>query len=145
MAGSATAENPAAAVFRKRRRLTGARILSGMQTAWPARCRGYGAVGLAEELGKLFGDGAAEFLGIDDGNRTAIIPRHVVTDADRDQFDRRTGLDLLDDVAQMPLEVIARVDRQGGIVDRRAVGNHHQDLALLRTSEQALVRPIQRL
>src|SRR5580700_305322 len=86
------------------------------------------AMGLAEQLGELFGDGAAEFLGIHDGDRAAIIARDVVADADRDQLDRRAGLDFLDDVAQMTLQVVAGIDRQRGVVDRRAVGNHHQDL-----------------
>ena len=60
-------------------------------------------MGLAEQLGELFGDGAAEFLGIDNGDRAAVVAGDVVADADRDQFDRRTGLDLFDDVAQMAL------------------------------------------
>ena len=62
---------------------------------------------LAEQLGEFFGDGAAELFGVDDGDGAAIVARDVVADADRDQFDRRAGLDFLDDVAQMPLEVIA--------------------------------------
>ena len=68
-----------------------------------------------------------------------------MADADRDQLDRRAGLDLLDDVAQVPLEIVAGIDRQRGIVDRRTVGDHHQNLALLGPAEQALVRPVQRL
>src|SRR3954451_5908372 len=58
IAGSAAAESPAAAVFRKRRRLRGARMLSEMQAARPHGRRG-GAMVPAEELGELFGDGAA--------------------------------------------------------------------------------------
>ena len=46
---------------------------------------------LAEQFGELFGDGAAEFLGIDDGDRAAVVARDVVTDTDRDQLDRRTS------------------------------------------------------
>jgi hypothetical protein len=34
---------------------------------------------------------------------------------------------------------IARVDREGRVVDRGAVGDHHQDAALLGPAEQALV------
>src|SRR4051794_6498505 len=113
----AATETPAAAYFKRRRRPIGVRMLSRMQPARPVMTRGgRRAVGLAEQFGEFLGDGAAEFLGIDDGDRTAVVARDVVTDADRDQFDRRTGLDLLDDVAQMPLEVIARIDRQRGIV-----------------------------
>src|SRR5436189_4845058 len=113
MPGVAAAESPAAAIPRNERRPMDARILSGMQTARPMSS-GRDALGLAEQLGELFGDRATEFLGIDDGDGAAIIAGDVVTDADRDQFDRRAGLDLLDDVAQMPLEVIAGVDRQRG-------------------------------
>src|SRR5215216_3694742 len=146
MAGMAVIESAAAAYFNSWRRAMGGRMRSRVQTARPVMARGgRGAVGLAEQFGEFFGNGAAEFLGIDDGDGTAIVARDVVTDADRDQFDRRTGLDLLDDVAQVPLEIIAGIHRQRGIVDRRAVRNHHQDLALLGPAEQPLVRPVQRL
>ncbi len=100
-----------------------------------------GALGLAEQFGELLGHGAAELLGIDDGDRTAVVARDVVADADGDQFDRRAGLDLLDDAAQVPLEIIAGIDRQRGIVDRRAVRNHHQDLALLGRGRAAAYAP----
>ena len=95
------------------------------------RARLFGGSVFLEQLGELLGHGAAEFLGIDDGDGAAIVARHVMADADGDQFDRRAGLDLLDHPAQMAFEIIAGIDRQRGIVDRRAVGNHHQDLALL--------------
>src|SRR5579883_547975 len=107
-------ESPAADISTKRRRESPVPIYLRMQPAWPARRFGRGGrVRLAEELGELFGDGAAQLLGIDDGDRAAVIARHVVADTDRDQFDRRAGLDLLDDVAQMPLKIIAGIDRQG--------------------------------
>src|SRR6202011_4581900 len=127
--GSAASESPAAAKFRKRRRVLGARMLSRMQSAAAARRGGRRAVGLAEQFGKLLGDGAAELFGVDNRDGAAVVAGDVVADADRDQFDRRAGLDFLDDVAQMALQIIAGIDRQRGIVDRRAVGNHHQDLA----------------
>src|ERR1700730_13296571 len=142
--GIAIVETPAAVNLRRRRRLRRVRMNLRMQSAPGARPGRRGALGLAEQLGELFGDGAAEFLGIDDGDRATIIARDVVTDADRDQFDRRTGLDFLDDVAQMALQVIAGIDRQRRVVDRRAVGNHHQDLALLGAAQQPLMRPVQR-
>src|SRR5580704_11165136 len=144
-AGIASAESPAAVDVRKRRRLTAARITLRMQSAPRAgRPRGR-AMGLAEQLGELLGDGAAEFLGVDNGDRAAIIARDVVADTDRDQLNRRAGLDFLDDVAQMALQIVAGIDRQRGVVDRRAVGNHHQDLALFGAAQQPLVRPVQRL
>ena len=43
--------------------------------------------------------------------------------------------------AQMPFEIVARIDRQGGIVDRRAVGDHHQDLALLGPRGEPAIGP----
>ena len=72
----------------------------------------------------------AELLGIDDGDGAAVIARHVVADADGDQFDRRARFDLLNHPAQVALEIVAGVDRERRVVDRRAVGDHHQDLAL---------------
>ena len=56
-----------------------------------------------------------------------VIARHVMADADGDQLDRRALLDLLDHVAEMPLQIVAAVDRERRVVDRRAVGDHHQD------------------
>jgi hypothetical protein len=84
--GSASATNPAAVAVSKRRRFNRGFMRSGMQP--PPVAGGLRAVGLAEELGELFGDCATELLGIDDGHRAAIVARDVVTDADRDQLDR---------------------------------------------------------
>src|SRR5665213_4273324 len=148
--GTAMIESPATPDIRKRRRVKSLAprndnsICSGMQAA-TAACLGWrSTLGLVEQLGELFGDGAAEFFGIDDGDRTTIIACDIMADADRDQFDRRAGFDFLDNMAQMALQIIAGIDRQRGVVDRRAVGNHHQDLALLGAPEQPLVRPVQR-
>src|SRR5579871_5996020 len=144
--GTAIADRPAA-ILRKRRRerpKSGIDVTeSGMQAAPGCARNRRGAMRLAEEFGKLLGDRATKLLGIHDGDRTAIVARDIMADADCDQFDRRTGLDLLDDMPQVPLEVIARIDRQRGVIDRRAVGNHHQDLALFGAAEQALVRPVE--
>src|SRR3981189_3123694 len=93
-----------------------------MQSAAACPCGG-STVGFAEQFGGFLGGGAPEFFGVDDRHRAAIITRNVVTDADRDQLDRRAGLDFLDEVAQMALQIIAGVDRQGGDSDRRAEGN----------------------
>src|SRR5262245_16423457 len=60
---------------------------------------------LVEQLGELLGHRAAELLGIDDGDGSAIVARHVVADADRNQLDRRAQLDLLDHPAQVALEI----------------------------------------
>src|SRR5579859_1211278 len=151
---AAAADKPAAASCRKARReprKSGSGLprritrKSGVQPA-PRSCRGRrGPVGLAEQFGQFLGDGAAKFFGVHNGDRAAIIARDVMADADGDQLDRRTRLDFLDNVTQVPLQIVARIDRQRGIVDRRTIGNHHQDLALLGATEQALVRPIERL
>ena len=62
-------------------------------------------------------------------------------DADGDQLDRRACFDVLDDLAQMTLKIIAGVDRQRRIVNRGAVGNHHQDPPLLRPPDKSAMRP----
>ena len=98
---------------------------------------------LFEEFGKLFGHRPAEFLGVHNGDRTPIVSRHVVPDTDRNQLYRRSGLDLLDHPAQMTLKIVSGIYRKRGIIDRRTIGNHHQDLALLGAAKQPLVRPIE--
>src|SRR5437764_11765215 len=83
-------------LLRMRRSGSAARhlIILRVQSPWrPAGRRRWCAVGLAEQFGELFGNRAAEFFGVDDGHRTAVVARDVVADADRDQLDRRTGLD----------------------------------------------------
>src|SRR5262249_52147054 len=49
------------------------------------------------------------------------------------------------DLAQMPLEIVAGIDREGRIVDRRAVRDDHQDAPLLGPAEETIMRPEQRL
>src|SRR5262249_19041873 len=110
--GTACAKNPAAVAVSKRRRLNRGIMGSGMQ-APPSTGRLRG-VGLAEQFGELFGDRAAELFGVDDSHRAAIIARHVVADADRDQLDRRAGFDFLDDMAEVTFQIIAGIDRQCG-------------------------------
>ena len=78
----------------------------------PHAARRLGRGTFLEQLGELLGHRAAELLGIHDGDGAAVVARHVVADADGDQLDRRAGLDVLDDPAQVPLEVVAGVDRQ---------------------------------
>ena len=74
---------------------------AGIEEASPrpaTRCSGCGRTApraarwrrlLVEQLGQLLGHGAAELLGVDDGDGAAIVARHVVADADGDQLDRR--------------------------------------------------------
>src|SRR5258705_10927505 len=111
-------------------------IALGMQSAPVAAGGGYVSMSLVEQFGELFGDGAAELFGVDDGDGAAIVARDVVANADRDQLDRRAGLDLLVGIAQMGPQVVAGIDRQRGIVDRRSVGNYHQGLASLGVAPQ---------
>src|SRR5258705_7024580 len=96
--GSATAETPATVDFRKRRRLIGERMPLRMQSLRPAG-RPRDPVGLAEQFGEFLGDGAAEFFGIDDGYRAAIIARDVVADADLDLLHQRDGIHLHADMS----------------------------------------------
>ena len=84
-----------------------------------------------------------KLFGIDDGDGALVIARHVMTDADGGELDRRSGFDIVDHPAQMPLQIIAGIDRQGRIVHRRAIGDHHQDLALFGPRHQAVMRPHQ--
>ena len=65
-----------------------------------------------EQFGQLFGHGAAQFLGIDDGDGALVVARHVMADADGDEFDGRALLDVVDHLAQMLLEIVAGVDRE---------------------------------
>src|SRR4051812_31979882 len=84
--GSASPTNPTAVAVSKRRRLHMGIIESGMQ-APPATGR-LRRAGLAGQLGELFGDRAAKLFGVDDGHGAAVVARHVVADADRDQLHR---------------------------------------------------------
>src|SRR5262245_30518074 len=84
-----------------------------------------------KQLGKLFGHGAAQLLGVHDGHGAAVVASHIVADADCDQLDWRARLDVFDYPAQVTLQVVARIDRQCRIVDRGAIRDHHEDAALL--------------
>ncbi len=66
-------------------------------------------------------------------------------DADGEQLDLPLFLDHGDHVAQVFFQVIRGVNRQGAVIDRRAVADHHQDLARLGPARHAPVRPFQRL
>src|ERR1700674_2719860 len=66
-----------------------------------------------EQFGELLDHDAAELLGVDDRHGAPVIARHVMADSDRDQFDRRALLDVLDDPAQMPLQIVAGIYREG--------------------------------
>src|SRR5262249_3007782 len=98
-----------------------------------------------KQLGKLFGHGAAQLLGIHDGHGAAVVASHVVADADCDQLDRRARLDVFDHPAQVTFEVVARIDGERGIVDRGAIRDHHEDAALLGARQHPPVRPVERL
>src|SRR5690242_18856735 len=82
---------------------------------------GAGSLGRANVLGVLFVEQggellhhrATELVGVDDGDGTAIVARDIVADADRDQLDGGSRFDPVDDVAQVALEIVAGIDRQG--------------------------------
>ena len=67
-----------------------------------------------------------------------------MADADGDQFHRAAPLDHGDDVAQVFFQIVRGVHRQGGIVHRRAVRDHHHNLARLWPRHHAAMRPFQR-
>src|SRR5690606_25948741 len=100
---------------------------------------------LLEQLDQLVGHGAGQLARIGDGDRAAVVAGHVVTDADGDQLDWRTGLDLVDDLTQVLLQVAAGIHRKGRVVDRRAVGDHYKNAALLGPGQQTPVGPGERL
>src|SRR5271163_266332 len=80
-------------------------LASATGPAWSVRV---GSV-LIEELSQFLRHGAAELLGVDDRHGATIIARHVMADADRDELDRRAGLDLLDHITQVALEIVAGI------------------------------------
>src|SRR5262245_59996845 len=116
--------------------------MASSNTSARAQARPLGSGVFLEQARKLFGHCPTKLLGIDNGYGTAIVTRDVVTDTDSDQLDWRARFDFLDDPAQMAVEIVARIDRERGIIDRRTVRDHHQDLALLGARQQTLVRPI---
>jgi len=99
---------------------------------------------LDKQRDQLLRHRAAQLFGVDDGDGFAVIARDVVADADGREFDRRALFDVLDDVAQVPFEIIAGIDGERGIIDRRAVRDYHQDLALFGSGDEAVMRPHQR-
>src|SRR5215467_12078127 len=54
---------------------------------------------LLKQFHELVGHGASELGGISDGDGTAVVARDIVANADRDELDGGTRLDLLDDLA----------------------------------------------
>src|SRR3546814_649683 len=99
-----------------------------------------GALLLVEQGGELLHHGAAELLGVDDGDGAAIVAGHVMADADRHQLDRRAVLDVADHVAQVLLEVVAGIHRERRIVDRGAIRSeeHTSELQSLMRSSYAV-------
>src|SRR5258706_3680342 len=71
--GIAIAESPAADDSRKRRRVMGTRMLLRMQPAPMAGCGGGHPLGLPEQIGELFCDGAAEPFRVHDGGGAAGV------------------------------------------------------------------------
>src|SRR5258706_317656 len=98
-----------------------------------------------EQSCQLLDHRAGQLLDIHDRHRAPVIARHVVADADCHQLHRRLAFDPVDHPAQMRFQIARAIDRQRRIVDRRAVGNHHQDAAVFLTCQQPGVRPEQRL
>ena len=62
-----------------------------------------------EELGELLHHRSPELLRIHEGDGALVVAGDVVADADREQLDRTVVLDVLDDLAQMPFQVVAGV------------------------------------
>src|ERR1019366_1681589 len=75
----------------------------------------------------------------------AIIVRHVMSNTDRSDLDRRLTLNPVDDPVQVPLEIAWVVGIDCRFVERRPVGNYQQDAARLNPAHQPIMRPEQRL
>ena len=82
-----------------------------------------------------------ELFGVHNRNGAFVVTCHVMADADGDQLHRALGLNLFDHLPQMALKIVADIHVQCGIVHRRAVRNHHQDLALFRSPQHPVMRP----
>ena len=100
---------------------------------------------LVEQVGELADNGAAKLVDIGNGDGTTVVPGHIVTDADGQQFNRRAGLDIADHFAEMFFEIAAAVYRQRRIIDRRAIGDNEENAPVLTAGQKALMRPDQSL
>jgi hypothetical protein len=85
------------------------------------------------------------FIIVPPSSSASTIPRHVVADVDGDQLHLVAALDVADHLAQVLLQVIPGVHRQRRFIDRRAVADHQHNTPMLRTRQQAAIRPQQRL
>ena len=54
-----------------------------------------------------------------------IMMRHVMTNADGDEFYVRIVFDLVDRVFQVLFEIVARINQQRTVIDGQPVGDHH--------------------
>src|ERR1700733_1891992 len=80
----------------------------------PERLGRFGLRGtLIKELSQFLCHRAAELLGVDDRHGAPIIARHVMADAYGDELDRGAGLDLLDHITQVALEIVAGIHGKG--------------------------------
>jgi len=93
-------------------RAAGCAALAAVLRAQTTPCRPKSIVGrmLLEQFGEFFGHHATEFFCVHDRDGAPVITRNVMADADRDQFDRRAGFDLLDHPAQVAFEIVAGID-----------------------------------
>ena len=67
-----------------------------------------------------------------------------MTDTYGDEFDVAAVFNLVYDHAKMALEQARSVLALRGVIDGRAIGNHHHDAALLRPCHEAAIGPFQR-
>ena len=94
-----------------------------------------------EQAGQLLDHGGAQFLRAANGHGTLVVVGNVVTNADGEQLYRRAFFYPVHHIAQMLLEETARIGRQGGFIERYAIGNDQQNAAFFAAREQALVCP----
>ena len=96
-----------------------------------------------EQAGQLFNHGRTQFFGATNRHGTLVVVGDVVADTDGDQLHGRPRLYPLHHIAQMLLEEAAGIGRKRRFVQRHAIGDDHQNTALLAARQQTLVRPQQ--
>jgi len=65
-----------------------------------------------KQLDELFGHRASKLGSVRNRHGALVVACHVVTDAYGNEFDRRMRFDLVDDLAEMLLEIASGVDRK---------------------------------
>ena len=115
----------------------------GLSGPFEAHNAGPGARVALEQGGELFGHGAGQLFHIGDGDRAVIIACHVMADTNRQELNLLALFDHGNHIAQVFFQIIGGIDGQRAVIDRRTIGNHHQDFARFLADGHAAVRPFE--